>query len=79
MVNSHINIKEIYNDYALFKREQNRVNRYEGNESWYHGSGAGSCSRKLYFESVDKAKPTNEIERKSHRILRLGTILHDDF
>lgn len=79
MVNSPINIKEIYNDYALFKREQNRVNRYEGNESWYHGSGAGSCSRKLYFESVEKAKPTNEIERKSHRILRLGTILHDDF
>ena len=76
---SPIDVKKIYNDYALFQREQNRINRYEGNESWYHGSGAGSCSRKLYFESVEFARPTNEIERKSHRILRLGTILHDDF
>ena len=74
-----INIKEIYNDYALYQREQNRVERYEGNEEWYHASGAGSCSRKLYFESVTQTKPTNSIERKSHRILRLGTILHDDF
>ena len=76
---SPINIKEIYNDYALFKREQNRTNRYEGKEGWYHASGAGSCSRKLYFESIEKAESTNSIERKSHRILRLGTILHDDF
>ena len=76
---SPVNIKEIYNDYALFKREQNRINRYKGNEDWYHASGAGSCSRKLYYESVEKAEPTNPIERKSHRILRLGTILHDDF
>ena len=76
---SPVDIKEIYNDYALYKREQNRVERYEGNEEWYHASGAGSCSRKLYFESVTQVKPTNQIERKSHRILRLGTILHDDF
>jgi CRISPR/Cas system-associated exonuclease Cas4 (RecB family) len=76
---SPVDIKEIYNDYALYKREQNRVERYEGNEEWYHASGAGSCSRKLYFESVMQVKPTNQIERKSHRILRLGTILHDDF
>ena len=79
MKDSPVNIKEIYNDYALYKREQNRLERYEGNEGWYHGSGAGSCSRRLYFESVQQVKPTNKIERKSHRILRLGTILHDDF
>ena len=76
---SPVDIKEIYKDYALYKREQNRVERYEGNEEWYHASGAGSCSRKIYFESVTQVKPTNEIETKSHRILRLGTILHDDF
>ena len=76
---SPVDVKEIYNDYALYQREQNRIERYEGNEGWYHASGAGSCSRKLYFESVTQVKSTNQIERKSHRILRLGTILHDDF
>ena len=76
---SPVNIEKVYNDYLDSEQERNRLERYEGNESWYHGSGAGSCSRKLYFESIEKAKPTNPIETKSKRVLRLGSVLHDDF
>ena len=70
--------EEIYHDYLNHKNEQNRKERYEGNESWYHASGAGFCSRKLYFESVEKAKPTNPANEKSMRVMRVGTILHED-
>ena len=76
---SPVNVEKVYNDYLDSEQERNRLERYEGNESWYHGSGAGSCSRKLYFESIEKAKPTNPIETKSKRVLRLGSVLHDDF
>ena len=54
------------------------MNRYEGDEHWYHASGAGGCSRKLYFESVLKSKPSNPIKNTSLRLMRLGTIVHDD-
>ena len=53
-INSPIDIEGIYTDYLDKKQEENRLERYKGNESWYHASGAGSCSRKLYFESVEK-------------------------
>ena len=36
------------------------------------------CSRKIYYESIEKAEPTNIANEKSQRIMRLGTIVHDD-
>ena len=78
-VNSPIDIEGIYNDYLDKKQEENRLKRYSGKESWYHASGAGSCSRKLYFESVEQAKPSNPLDAKTKRLLRLGNVLHDDF
>ena len=42
--NSPIDIEGIYREYIEEKQEKNRVARYEGNESWYHASGPGSCS-----------------------------------
>ena len=68
--------EDLYHDYLLHLNEENRLNRYEGNEDWYHASGAGLCSRKLYFESVEKAKPTNAPNKKSMRIMGLGTVMH---
>ena len=62
---SPIDIESIYKDYIDVKQEENRLERYEGNEHWYHASGAGSCSRKLYFESVEKVEPTNPIDSKT--------------
>ena len=70
--------EQIYQDYLLVKNEENRKDRYDGNEGWYHASGAGLCSRKLYFESVEKATPTNPPNKSSMRKMRVGTILHQD-
>ena len=75
---SPIDIESIYKDYIDVKQEENRLERYEGNEHWYHASGAGSCSRKLYFESVEKVEPTNPIDSKTKRLLRLGNVVHED-
>ena len=36
------------------------------------------CSRKIYYQSIEKAKPTNIANDKSQRVMRLGTIVHDD-
>ena len=70
--------EDIYHEYLVYKNEQNRKERYEGNEGWYHASGAGLCSRKLYYESVEKAVPTNPANKKSLRIMGLGTVMHKE-
>ena len=77
-VQSPTDIEGLYNDYLDQKQEQNRKERYEGNEHWYHASGAGSCSRKLYFESVAMVEPTNDIDERTKRLLRLGNVVHED-
>ena len=69
---------EIYHEYLLHKNEENRLDRYKGKEDWYHASAAGLCSRKLYYESVEKVEPTNPPTRASMRKMRVGTILHED-
>ena len=71
-------IGQIYAQYLSTENEKNRLERYDGNESYYHASGSGTCSRKLYFQSVDKVEPTNPPNAKSMRIMRLGTIMHTD-
>ena len=78
-LNSPIDIEGIYTDYLDKKQEDNRLKRYSGKESWYHASGSGSCSRKLYFESIEQIKPSNPLDEKTKRLLRLGSIVHDDF
>ena len=70
--------EKIYHSYLLHLNELNVGERYEGRESWYHASGAGFCSRKLYFESVEKAKPTNLPNKKSLRVMGLGTMIHNE-
>ena len=71
-------IKKIYNEHIDRANEKNRTERYKGNESWYHASSAGFCSRKIYFESVEQAEPTNPPNETSKRVMRLGTIVHED-
>ena len=70
--------EEIYHEYLIHQNDLNKKERYEGNESWYHASGAGFCSRKLYFESVEKATPTNPPNKRSSRIMGLGTAIHNE-
>ena len=78
MLKCPVNIEKLYTDYIALKNEENYKERDEGREKYYHGSGAGSCSRKLYYESVEQIEATNPTDEKSNRILRLGTIVHED-
>ena len=75
---SPVDIEKIYNDYLDSKQEENYINRYEGKEHFYHASGAGSCSRKLYFESVMQAEASEDMDSNTKRLLRLGNVVHED-
>jgi len=73
-----IDFEGVYQEWINHKNEENRLERYEGNERWYGASSSGSCRRKLYYKCVEHAKPTNPIDNESFRKMRLGTIFHDD-
>ena len=75
---SPINFEEIYESYIDSENEVNRQERYKGKESFYRASSSGFCSRKIYFESVEQIEPTNPVEPKGKRIMRLGTVVHED-
>ena len=77
-MNKQHNIGEVYAQYLVAENEKNNQERYVGKEHFYHASGAGMCSRKLYFQSVDKTQPTNIANPASMRKMRLGTIVHND-
>ena len=72
-----IDVKEVYDNYILDKRDKNFINRYEGNGAWFHGSGAGMCMRKHYFQSVRQIQPT-EKDSNTMRLFRLGDLVHGD-
>ena len=74
-----IGLSDIYSNYMNIKNQENINERYVGKEGYYHASGAGFCSRKLYYESILKIKKTNEPNDSSKRKMRLGTIVHEDF
>lgn len=68
-----IDISKIYSDFILSKRRKEKKK-----DSLYRASSSGMCSRKIYYQAIEKAKPTNIANDKSQRIMRLGTIVHDD-
>ena len=77
--------EEIYHDYLIHKNSVNTEERYKGKESWYHASGAGSCSRKLYYQSVEKVKTTpktfeelSPTKRAYARQARIGVEIHEE-
>ena len=78
-MNCPVNIEKLYNDYITLKNEENYKSRYEGKENYYHASGGGTCSRKLYYETIERVETTNPTNETSNRLLRLGTIVHEDF
>ena len=47
-------------------------------DSKYRASSSGMCARKIYFEAIAKIEPTNPADAKSARIMRLGTVVHED-
>ena len=77
--------EEIYHDYLLHKNSVNTEERYKGKEGWYHASGAGLCSRKLYYQSVEKLqvppkkfKDLDAKKRAYKRQARLGVEIHEE-
>ena len=74
-----VGLEDYYLNYINNKNEDNYQKRYIGKEDYYHASGAGFCSRKLYYQSVEKAEPTNETPSLGKMKMRFGSIFHDDF
>ncbi len=68
---------ETYNDMLEKERKEYREKNPK-KDNKYRASSSGMCARKIYFESIEKAEPTNPADSKSARIMRLGTIVHED-
>ena len=68
---------ETYNSMLVKTREEYREKNPK-TDSKYRASSSGMCARKIYFEAIEKADPTNPPNSKSARIMRLGTIVHED-
>ena len=66
-----MDIKSIYHSY-LVHLESKR----ERTKNKFHASSAGSCFRKQMYSYYDFPQDTKD--DKSYRILRLGTIVHED-
>ena len=74
-----VGLEDYYLNYINNKNEDNYQKRYIGKEDYYHASGAGFCSRKLYYQSIEKAEPTNVTPSVGKFRMRFGSIFHDDF
>ena len=77
-MNKQHKIGQIYAQYIRAENKKITQKRYVGKEHFYHASGAGTCSRKLYFQTVEKVEPTNLPNTTADRVMRLGTVLHSE-
>ena len=81
MEKSPINIELIFNEYL---DEIHKIKRAEldsikpKDKVYYKPSSSGMCSRKIYYDTIEKADRTNESSKRGKRIMRLGTIIHED-
>ena len=81
MSSKSFDITSIYND---FIKSQSDIRRRDLQEKYpkegisYRASSSGMCSRKLYYESVMRLEPTEQIEDKVMRVFRLGDLVHTD-
>ena len=81
MDSKSFDIESIYNE---FIRSQSDTKRKELQEKYpkqgisYRASSSGMCSRKLYYESVLRLTPTEQINDKTMRVFRLGDLVHTD-
>ena len=66
-----LDIKDIYAGYLKKLNEENRINRYEDKESWFHASSSGMCMRKIYYNSVEQVE-ASPIDDNTLRLFRLG-------
>ena len=69
------NIESIYADWLSEKNAKNRE-KYEDFKGTFSASSAGNCFRKQYLKSKGIEEPA--LEDRVMRLLRLGTIVHED-
>ena len=69
-------IERMYKDFLDSKNEEYK-DKYKGLEKSFSASSAGHCYKKHMFKITET--PQKEIEARSQRILRLGTLIHQDF
>ena len=76
-----IDIENIYNEFIKSQSDNKRqemLDKYPKDGISYRASSSGMCSRKLYYESVMRLEPTEQIEDKVMRVFRLGDLVHTD-
>ena len=69
-------IEKVYSEFLDSKRDEYKE-KYKGLEKFFSASSAGHCYKKHLFKITDA--PQKDIEARSQRILRLGTLIHQDF
>ena len=72
-----LDLMGIYNN----QLEKDRKEYREKNpklDNKYRASSSGMCNRKIYFEAIEKAEPSDVPNERSQRIMRLGTVVHED-
>ena len=69
----------IYNSYIQIENQKNVEERYTDKSKikYFHASSAGMCARKHYYSVTDEPT-TNPPVEKAERVMRLGTIVHED-
>ena len=72
-----LDLVNIYNNWLRNKNEAHRRKRYEGYESWFHGSASGMCMRKHYFQHIAGVKPKS-VDDNTLRLFRMGDVIHED-
>tara|TARA_R110000787_G_scaffold6835_4_gene23647 strand:- start:192 stop:956 length:765 start_codon:yes stop_codon:yes gene_type:complete len=72
-----LNLKEIYNDYLTDIESDNKKSYLKKNPGkYYRASAAGHCFKKHWY-SINGHEGKG-MDEKSKRLLRLGTIVHED-
>ena len=72
-----LNLKEIYNDYLTEIELKNKeVYKKKNPNKYYRASAAGHCFKKHWY-SINGYEGKG-MDDKSKRLLRLGTIVHED-
>lgn len=72
-----LDLMGIYNKQLEKERGEYRKKNPKTDDK-YRASSSGMCNRKIYFEAIEKAEASNVPNERSQRIMRLGTVVHQD-
>lgn len=72
-----LDLMGIYNNQIDKESKEYRIKNPK-TDSRYRASSSGMCNRKIFFEAIEKATPTSTPNERSQRIMKLGTIVHNE-